>query len=223
MAYVDFMSVLHTSTKRDYLSRVNDAHYPKAKAAELARQWGHDYWDGDRRINYGGYRYLEGRWEQVAQAMADHYELPDSPRILDIGCGKGFLLFDFLKVIPDARIYGIDISEYAITHAKPEIRGRLQEGNATHLPWDDDTFDLVLSINTFHNFYNFELDRALREIERVGKENKYICVESYRTEAEKVNLLYWQVTCETFCTPEEWDWWFHVTGYSGDHSFIYFE
>jgi len=90
MAYVDFMSVLHTSTKRDYLSRVNDDHYPKAKAAELAKQWGYDYWDGDRRINYGGYRYLEGRWEQVAQAMADHFELPDSPRILDIGCGKGF-------------------------------------------------------------------------------------------------------------------------------------
>jgi len=133
------------------------------------------------------------------------------------------LLFDFLKVIPDARIYGIDISEYAITHAKPEIRDRLQEGNATHLPWDDDTFDLVVSINTFHNLYNFELDLALREIERVGREHKYICVESYRTEAEKVNMLYWQVTCETFCTPEEWDWWFQATGYSGDHSFIYFE
>ena len=223
MAYADFMSVLHTSTKRDYLSRVNDTNYPKAKAAELARQWGHDYWDGDRRINYGGYRYLEGHWEQVARAMTDHYELPDSPRILDIGCGKGYLLFDFLKVIPDACISGIDISEYAITHAKPEIRDRLQIGNATDLPWDDNTFDLVLSINTFHNLYNFELGQALREIERVGKENKYICVESYRTEAEKVNLLYWQVTCETFCTPEEWDWWFRMTGYSGDYSFVYFE
>lgn len=223
MAYVDFMSVLHKSTQRDYLARVNDSDYPKARAAELAKQWGYDYWDGDRRINYGGYRYLEGRWEKVARAMAEHYSLPPRPRILDIGCGKGFLLFDFLKVLPDAEVYGIDISDYAIAQAKEEIRDRLQVGNATRLPWPDDYFDLVISLNTFHNLYNYEMDAALREMERVGKEYKYICVESYRNEQEKTNLLYWQVTCEAFCTPDEWVWWFRQTGYRGDHSFIYFE
>ena len=41
-------------------------------------------------------------------------------------------------------------------------------------------------------------------MERVSKD-KYICVESYRNEYEKVNLLYWQVTCECFYTPEEWN------------------
>jgi len=223
MTLVDFMSVLHRSTERDYLARVTDVEYPKARAAELAKKWDFDYWDGDRRINYGGYHYREGYWEQVAQAMVDYYRLPNSPKILDVGCGKGFLLYDFLKVLPDAQVYGIDISKYALTHGKPEIQDRLQSGNATHLPWDDDTFDLVVSINTFHNLYNFELYDALTEVERVGKENKYICVESYRTELEKMNLLYWQVTCESFCTPDEWAWWFRETGYSGDYSFIYFE
>lgn len=217
------MSVLHKSTQRDYLARVNDPDYPKAKAAELAKKWDYDYWDGDRRINYGGYRYLEGRWEKVARAMAEEYDLPAQPRILDIGCGKGYLLFDFLKVIPDAEIYGIDISEYAIAHSKEEIRDRLKVGNATQLPWPDNYFDLVISINTFHNLHNYDLDAALREMERVGKSYKYICVESYRTEAEKTNLLYWQVTCEAFCTPTEWEWWFQQTGYTGDYSFIYFE
>ena len=223
MAEIDFMSVLHKSTQRDYLARVNDPDFPKAKAAELAKRFDFDYWDGDRRICYGGYRYLEGRWEKVARAMAEHYQLPAKPRILDIGCGKGFLLYDFLKVIPDAEIYGIDISPYAITNSKEEIRHRLQVGSATDLPWPDDHFDLVISITTLHNLHAYDLDPALREMERVGKSNKYLCVESYRNEQEKANLLYWQVTCEAINTPKEWHWWFKQTGYSGDHSFIYFE
>ena len=223
MAYIDFMSVLHKSTKRDYLARINDPDYPKAKAANLAKTWGYDYWDGDRRINYGGYQYIVNRWEKVARAIAKHYNLPKNPKILDIGCGKGYLLFDFLKVIPDAEIFGIDISNYAIENSKEEIREHLQVGNATELPWPDNHFDLVCSMNTFHNLYNYELEKALKEFERVGKQNKYICVESYRTEEEKTNLLYWQVTCEAFCTPKEWEWWFEQTGYTGDHSFIYFE
>ena len=223
MAELDFMSVLHKSTQRDYLARVNDPEYPKAKAAELARKFSKDYWDGDRRICYGGYRYLEGRWEKVARAIADHYPLPAKPKILDIGCGKGFLLYDFLKVVPDAEIYGIDISNYAIENSKPEIRDRLQVGNAIDLPWEDNSFDLVISITTLHNLHAYDLDHALREMERVGKQHKYLCVESYRNEQEKVNLLYWQVTCEAFNTPEEWHWWFKHTGYTGDHSFIYFE
>jgi len=223
MAEVDFMSMLHKSTERDYLARVNDPEFPKAKAAELAKEFDFDYWDGDRRICYGGYRYLEGRWEKVARAMVQHYDLPPKPKILDIGCGKAFLLYDFLKVIPDADIYGIDISSYAIANSKEEIRNHLQLGSATSLPWPDDHFDLVISINTLHCLHAQDLDLSLREMERVGKKNKYLCVESWRNQAEKANLLYWQVTCEAFNTPEAWQWWFERTGYSGDHSFIYFE
>jgi SAM-dependent methyltransferase len=223
MAYVDFLSAIHKSTTRDYLARVNDPDYPKPRAAELAKQWGHDYWDGDRRICYGGYRYMEGRWEKVARAMAEHYGIKPGDRILDVGCGKAFLLFDFTKVVPGVEVHGIDISEYAIANSKEEVRDRLQVGNATALPFPDGHFDLVFSITTLHNLHCYDLDKALREIERVGKRNKYVCVESYRNEQEKANLLYWQVTCEAFNTPEEWDWWFRNTGYTGDHSFIYFE
>ena len=222
MPEVDFMSILHQSTQRDYLARVNDHQYPKGKAAELAKKFAYDYWDGDRRICYGGYNYIEGRWEKVARAIFSHYKLPKKPKILDVGCGKGYLLYDFLKVIPDAEIYGLDISEYAISHSKPEIRDHLTLGSATSLPWPDNSFDLVVSVTTLHNLFSYELDAALREIERVGKDYKYICVESYRNEQEKANLLYWQVTCEAFNTPEEWKWWFSQTGYTGDYSFIYF-
>jgi SAM-dependent methyltransferase len=223
MSYIDFLSVVHKSTNRDYLARVNDPDFPKAKAAERAKKWDFDYWDGDRRINYGGYKYMPGRWEKVARAMADHYGIKPGDKILDVGCGKGFLLYDFTLVVPGVEIYGIDVSQYAIDNAKEEVRDRLQVGNATKLPWPDQHFDLVYSLNTLHNLHAYDLDPALREMERVGKKNKYICVESYRNEVEKANLLYWQVTCEAFNTPEEWAWWFKQTGYTGDHSFIYFE
>ena len=223
MSYIDFMSPLHKSTQRDYLARVNDPEYPKAKAAELAKNWAFDYWDGDRRINYGGYRYMEGRWEKVAKLMAETYGLKAGDKVLDVGCGKGFLMFDFTKVVPGIDIYGLDISEYAIANGKEEVQSRMQVGNATKLPFEDNSFDFVYSLNTLHNLHTYDLDLALREIERVGKKNKYICVESYRNEVEKANLLYWQVTCEAFCTPQEWEWWFNQTGYTGDHSFIYFE
>lgn len=223
MSEVDFMSVLHKSTQRDYIARVNDSDYPKAKAAELAKKFDYDYWDGDRRICYGGYTYLAGRWEKVANAMSKHYRLPKSPKILDIGCGKGYLLYDFLKIIPDAEVYGIDISNYAITNSRDEVRDQLRVGNAITLPWPDDYFDLVISINTLHCLHAYDLNQALTEMERVGGLHKYLCVESYRNEIEKANLLYWQVTCEAFNTPEEWQWWFKNTGYTGDYSFIFFE
>jgi len=223
LSYIDFMSVLHKSTQRDYLARVNDPDFPKPKAAALAKKWDYDYWDGDRRINYGGYRYMPGRWEKVARGMAQHYGIRPGARILDVGCGKGYLLHDFTLVVPGVEVFGLDISEYAIRNSKEEVRDRLRVGDATSLPWPDKSFDLVISIQTLHNLHCYDLDRALREVERVGSKHKYICVESYRNEIEKANLLYWQVTCEAFNTPQEWEWWFRQTGYTGDHSFIYFE
>jgi SAM-dependent methyltransferase len=222
MAYVDFLSIIHKSTARDYLARVNDPEYPKARAAELAAQWSLEYWDGDRRTGYGGMKY-DGRWRKVADAMAAHYGLKAGQRVLDIGCGKGFLMYDLTQAVPGLEVVGLDISAYAREHAKPEIRDSIVLGNAASLPFADESFDLVLGINTHHNLRNFELDAALREMMRVGRTHRYLCVESFRTESEKANLLYWQLTCRTFAAPEEWAWWFQHTGYTGDHSFIFFE
>ncbi len=223
MQEIDFMSSLHKKTNRDYLARVNDKEYPKYKAAELAKKFDFDYWDGDRRINYGGYKYIEGRWEKVAREMIKNYNLKPDAKILDIGCGKGFLLFDFKKLLPNADLYGIDISSYAIDNSKEEIKDRLVVGDATKLPWPDNNFDLVYSIMSLHCLHSFDLIKALKEMQRVGRDNKYLCVESYRNEKEKANLLYWQVTCEAFNTPKEWKWWFDLSGYNGDYSFNYFE
>jgi SAM-dependent methyltransferase len=220
MAYVDFLSTVHKATKRDYVARVNE--YPKAEAAKLAKQWDVDYWDGDRKTGYGGYRY-DGRWRKVADAMVAHYGIQPGDRILDVGCGKGFLLYDLTQACPGVEVAGIDVSRYAIEHAKEEVRPFLREASAAKLPFEDQSFDFVFSINTLHNLYCYDLFAALKEMQRVSRKHKYLCVESWRTEEEKVNLLYWQFTCEMFCTPKEWEWWFEHAGYTGDHSFIFFE
>ncbi len=220
MAEIDFLKPLHTATKRDYVQRVVE--HDKAECAAVAKRWGRDYWDGERKYGYGGMLY-DGRWRPVAEAMAKHYGLKPGMRILDIGCGKAFLLYEFTRVVPGIEVAGIDISEYGIANAKEEIRPFLKAGTCTELPWPDRRFDFVYSINTFHNLYNYDLFMALKEMQRVGKGPAWLCVESWRSEREKANLLYWQLTCETFFTPDEWRWFYDLAGYTGDRGFIYFE
>ena len=220
MAYIDFIMKLHQSSKRDYVQRVVD--YDKAECATVAIQYGADYWDGDRKYGFGGYKY-DGRWLPIAKTMAEHYGIKPGDRILDVGCGKGFLLYEFTQAVPGVEVVGLDISEYAIENAKEEIKPVLKQGHARKLPFEDASFDFVVSITTLHNLHLFDLVDALREIERVGRGEKHVTVESYRNEREKANLLYWQLTCESFFTPEEWQWVFTQAGYSGDHGFIYFE
>ena len=203
MAYVDFIGDLHRATKRDYVQRVVE--HDKAESAAIATQFGADYWDGDRRYGYGGYTY-DGRWRPMAQKIADHYGLKPGMRILDVGCGKGYLLHEFTQVVPGVDVAGLEISEYAIEHAKPEVKDAIRQGNATDLPFNDNAFDLVVSLGCLHNLANYDLDQAAREIERVSKGPKYIMIESFRNEAEKANLLYWQLTCRAFHSPEEWEW-----------------
>ncbi len=219
---IDFISKLHKSTKRDYLARVNDKNFPKFKAAKLAKKWGYHYWDGSRKINYGGYKYIPGRWNNVIKKLCKFYNLKKNSKILDVGCGKGFFLKDLKNYDNSFKVYGIDISKYAIRNAHPDIRSYVSLSSAKKLKWKNKYFDLVVSFNTLHNLHNYDLYKSLKELERVGKK-KYLVVESYRTEKEKMNLLYWQVTCESFCTPDEWKWWFKTTKYSGDYSFIYFK
>jgi protein-L-isoaspartate(D-aspartate) O-methyltransferase len=220
MVELDFVTHLHKSTKRDYIGRVNEA--DKAECAVVAKRFGRDYWDGDRRYGYGGYRY-DGRWRPVAERMAERYGLKSGDRILDVGCGKGFLLYEFTQTVPGILVEGVDISGYAIENAKSEIRPFLKQGKAQELSYDDKSFDFVYSLTTLHNLYIYDLKSAVQHIERVSGGKSYIMVEAYRNECEKANLLYWQLTCECFYTPAEWEWLFKEWGYSGDWGCIFFE
>lgn len=216
---LNLVTPLHQKAKRDYLGRMND---DKVHCMKIARQYGRDYWDGERRYGYGGYRY-DGRWKTVAEELIKIYDLGENSKILDVGCGKGFLLFEFKKLLPKATVRGFDISRYAIENAKEEIRENLFIHPAQKaFPFQDQEFDLVVSLTTLYNIPLDELVVALREVERVGK-NKYITLESFRNEQELFNLHCWALTCESFFRPEQWVWLFHQFGYTGDYEFIYFE
>lgn len=220
MSYIDFIQQIHTSTKRDYIGRVTQA--DKAECAKIAKQFGYDFFDGERKYGYGGYKY-DGRWRPVAEELAKHYDLKAGQRVLDIGCGKAHLLYELKQIIPGIDVVGIDISEYAITHTIKDIEPFLIQGEAQNMPFEDNSFDLVISLNALHNLKIYDLKKAVQDVERISRGNSYIVVESFRNDREEVNMLYWQLTCASYYSVDEWEWLYREWGYTGDYSFIFFE
>lgn len=217
---MNLVTPLHKKTERNYLGRMADE---KVQCMVKAKEYEFDYWDGDPRYGYGGYRYMEGRWKPVAEALIAIYNLTNKSKVLDIGCGKAYLLYEIYKLLPDIELVGFDISKHGLLDSKEEIRDKLFHYRAQdHYPWGDNHFDLVITLATLHNLRIFELKTALSEIERVGI-NKYIMVESYRNELELFNLECWALTAESFFDTAEWIWLFNHFGYTGDYEFIYFE
>jgi len=217
---LNFVKPLHTSTKRDCLARMVD---DKAYCMKKAKEYGYEYWDGDRRYGFGGYSYRPGYWKPVAEKIIERYNLKSGDKILDVGCGKGYLLYELQLLIPGLEIHGFDISRYGLEHCHPEFKGHLFQHRAQDpFPFKDNEFDLVISFGSLHNLRIFELKEAFSEIERVAK-NKYIWVESYRNELEMFNLECWALTAESIFDTDEWIWIFNHFGYTGDYEFIYFE
>lgn len=216
---IEIVSSLHNSTKRDCLARMIDN---KVEAMKVAKEYEFDYWDGERRYGYGGYKYIPGRWKPVAQALIDRYGLESGSKVLDIGFGKGFLLYEIQLINPEIQLFGIDISKHGMASKPSELIADLRFHRAQDiLPWPNKTFDLVISLATLHNLHLSDLHDSLLEIERVGK-NGFVMVESFRNEQEQFNLECWALTAETIINVDAWKWMFKNSGYTGDYEFIYF-
>lgn len=216
---ISVITPLHKRTKRDYIGRMTD---DKVYCMKIAKKYGRQYWDGDRRYGYGGYKY-DGRWKPIAQKLIRFYHLKPNAKILDVGCGKAHLLYELKKLLPKATVVGFDISRYGITHAPREIQPNLHIRKAQEVyPFKNHYFDLVISVTTLHNLVISDVSRALGEIERVGK-HKYIVVESYRNDKEQFNLECWALTAATLLRNKEWVWLYKQFGYTGNYEFIYFE
>ena len=183
----------------------------------LARKFGKDFFDGDRKNGYGGYYYNEKFWTNVIPDFIKYYNLKDGDKILDIGCGKGFMLFDFIKANPKFIIEGIDISQYAIDNGKSEVKKFLKVGDAKNLNYEDNSFDLVISITTIHNLDFNECKKSLQEIERVSKKHKFITVDAFSDDKEKELMYAWNLTAKTILHTEKWKELFLETGYTGDY------
>ena len=183
----------------------------------IGRKFGKEFFDGDRKHGYGGFTYNSKYWESVIQDFKKYYNLNSSNSILDVGCAKGFMLYDFSKAIPGISLSGIDISEYAINNSIPEIKKLVRVANAKKLPFSDNFFDLVISINTIHNLEQNDCADALREIARVSKKYSFITVDAYRNEEEKKRMLAWNLTAKTIMSVSEWKLFFEEIGYNGDY------
>jgi ubiquinone/menaquinone biosynthesis C-methylase UbiE len=182
----------------------------------IAQQFGREYFDGPRTQGYGGYVY-DGRWKPVARRLKEHFTLGDSTRILDVGCAKGFLMHDLKELMPGAQVEGIDVSEYARDHSISSVKPFIRIGNAKDLPYPEQSFDLVLAINSIHNLEYEDCERAIREIQRVGRGKSYIVVDAYRDEQELRRLKEWILTAKTYLHVDEWCAMFDRVGYTGDH------
>ena len=217
---VNYVTPLHQATRRTYIDRMMDE---KVHCMIKAKQYEYDYWDGDRRYGYGGYKYMPGHWKPVAESLIENYKLDNDSSVLDVGCGKAYLLYEMKLILPGLRVVGFDISNHGLSDSRPEIRDNLFIARAQDpYKFNDNEFDLVISLGCLHNLRIFELQIALLEIERVGKQG-YIMLESYRNEQEQFNLQCWALTCESFFDHEEWPWIYNHFGFTGDYEFIYFE
>ncbi|NQT66878.1 MAG: class I SAM-dependent methyltransferase [Actinobacteria bacterium] len=206
------------------------ANYPKTKrnieergsskteeVRAVARQFGKDFFDGDRKYGYGGYNYNLRFWQPVIPTFQKYFGLSSKSSVLDVGCGKGFMMHDMALLIPGIKVKGIDISEYAIENAIEDMKPHVQVANAKELPFNDKSFDVVISINTVHNLEKEDCAQALREIERVSKEKSFITVDAYRNEKEKELMYAWNLTAKTIMQVDEWIKFFNDIGYTGDY------
>jgi SAM-dependent methyltransferase len=198
---------------RDINSRKKD----KKKNRSLALKFSKDYFDGNRNSGYGGY-YYDGRWINIAKSIIKIYKLKKNSKVLDVGCAKGFLMHDLLKVSKNKiKVYGVDISSYAKSKSMPLIKKKIKICNCKKLPFKDNFFDFVISTNTVHNLNKADCINAIKEISRVSKGKSFIQVDSYTNKKEYKKFLDWMLTAKTFLTPQKWKELFKIAGYNGDY------
>jgi ubiquinone/menaquinone biosynthesis C-methylase UbiE len=204
----------YPKSKRDLKKRLNNK---SEKVRKIARKFGKDFFDGDRSFGYGGFSYNKKYWLNVIEDFKKFYKLSSTSKVLDVGCAKGFMLYDFRKKIKGIAIRGVDISSYAINNSKQGVKKYLKVANAKKLPFRDNEFDLVISINTIHNLNKKDCGVALKEIERVSKKNSFITVDAYSNIKEKKRMFAWNLTAKTILSKKQWINFFKKNNYTGDY------
>jgi len=212
MAEIDLL-IDYPRPKRNLEERASEK---SEEDIRIAHQFGKEFFDGPRSQGYGGYHDW-ARWVPVVKRIINHYNLGSEASILDVGCAKGFTLFAFLQVLPNLKIAGIDVSEYAVENSPESVKPLLKVANAKELPFPDKSFDLVISVNTVHNLVLEDCKKAIQEIERVKKKFAFLTVDAYRNEEEKKRMMMWNLTAQTILSVDDWKKLFAEVGYTGDY------
>ena len=220
MAEVNFFLKTHNSSRREYIKYMNNE---KPLCMSIAKKYSKDFFDGERKYGYGGYKYIPDRWNDVVQNIKNYYSLNNDSKILDAGAGKGFFIKDLKDSINSSHIYGFDISKYAVENCHDDIKKNFFVHDIRNqLDFEDNYFDLLTCFGVLHNLKIFEIKETIKEFNRISKK-QYIWVESYRSDLELFNLQCWAKTCESFFSPDEWTWIFKEFEYKGEYEFIFFE
>lgn len=206
----------YPKTKRIQEDRASDP-IEIERNREIARKFGREFFDGTRETGYGGYTYNPKYWRETVHVFMEHYQLDIGSRVLDVGAGRGFMLYDLVDQYPDIEAVGIDISDYAISTCKEEVSHLLEVGTADNIHYPDNYFDLVISINTIHNLPPDRCAVAVQEIERVSRGKSYITVDAWSNEEEEARMKAWNLTALTMMSTEEWAQFFCDNGYTGDY------
>jgi SAM-dependent methyltransferase len=217
MARLNLMSRYPKTNRNNYIGRSTSLSDDKIL---LARQFGKDYFDGPRELGLGGYHYDPKFFRNVVEDFIKYYQLNNESSILDVGCGKGFMIHDFMDKLPNAKIAGLDISKYCLDNAISTASPFLVLGNCDNLPWENESFDLVIAIATIHNLDYAGVKKSLQEIVRVTKKNAYIKINGYTTEEELLKLNGWNLVAKTILHENEWIRLFEETGYIYDYDFF---
>lgn len=117
----------------------------------------------------------------------------DRPRILDVACGTGRMLRQLAQTLPDAKLYGLDLSPYYVAAARRMLasvnsEASLVADNAERMPFRDGYFDVSVSVFLFHELPKRARKNVLSEMFRVTKPGGLVVVEdsAQYVEAEAV-------------------------------------
>ena len=203
----------YPKSKRNLDKRLSEK---SPEIVKIAREFGKEFFDGDRKFGYGGLTYHPKYWVNVVKDFVEYYKIKPDAKILDVGCAKGYMVYDFKRQYPGLEIHGVDISEYAIDNCHREVKDNLQVGKAESLKFEDNYFDLVISINTVHNLELENCVASIKEISRVSKGNSFITVDAYNSDEEKERMFKWNLTAKTIMSVSDWKETFKKIGYDGD-------
>ena len=203
----------YPTSKRNLDKRLSEK---SPEIVKIAREFGKEFFDGDRKFGYGGLTYHPKYWVNVVKDFVEYYKIKPDAKILDVGCAKGYMVYDFKRQYPGLEMHGVDISEYAIKNCHPEVKDNLQVGKAESLKFEDNYFDLVISINTVHNLELKDCVDSIKEISRVSKGNSFITVDAYNSDEEKERMFKWNLTAKTIMSTNDWKNKFKKIGYNGN-------
>ena len=206
-----------SDTKRSIIKTYGAKRLMEMLKSPEFRTYGYHYWDQKTATaGYGGYHY-DGRYLETAKEMIHFYGLTPGDGVFEVGCGKGYLLIEFHRL--GMKVQGVDVSQYAIEHAHPDLKERICCGDMRGIELPEKGFDLVLAKDTLPHLEESDLEQVIKKCMRASRKYCFFEIEVARNDFEQEMMYEWDITHKTRRPPEWWLDVFDRVGYQGDYHF----